>query len=114
MTPITGNIYLADLPMDGNQQGGRRPVIVTQNKKGNEYGERVHVVPLSKRINKASHLPTHVVIKPTKENGLRYISVALAENLQSVQKSRLLTCIGHVEDDNYDKVAEAIKIHLAI
>lgn len=114
MFPNRGEIYLVDLPYCGNQQGGKRPVIVTQNNKGNEYSPRVHVVPLSRNIKKKKHMPTHVIIKPNVDNGLDSYSVALAENLQSVQKDELLTKIGRVDDNDYGRIAEAIKIHLAI
>lgn len=112
--PIKGYIYLADLPIDGNQQSGKRPVIVTQNEKGNQNGPRVHVVPLSSRTYKAAHLRTHVPILKSKQNGLRCDSVALAENLQSIQKDRLIKCIGRTDDACYERVARAIKLHLAI
>lgn len=114
IVPIKGYIYIADLPKDGNQQSGKRPVIVTQNEKGNLNGPRVHVVPLSSRTEKASHMPTHVHILKDGRNGLRCDSIALAENLQSVQKERLLKCIGRTDDVCYAKVARAIRLHLAI
>lgn len=114
MTPKKGNVYLAALPCDGNQQNGIRPVIVTQNDKGCTYGPRVHVVPLSTRIGKAKHLPTHVLIQPSTRNGLRRPSVALTESLTSIQKDNLLKEFGEVEPADYARVAQAIRIHLAI
>lgn len=114
MTPKRGNIYLASLPVDGNQQTGTRPVIVTQNDKGCAHSTRVHVVPLSTRIDKAKHLPTHVLIMPTKENGLTKPSIALAESLLSVQKDSLVREFGAIDQEDYKRVAQAIRIHLAV
>lgn len=114
MIPKTGNIYLADLPMDGHVQSGKRPVIVYQNSKGNKHSPNVHIVPLSKQIHKASHLPTHVVVTPNQSNGLASVSVALAEDLRPISKDRLLGHIGELEENEYRQVAEAIRLHLAI
>ena len=114
MTPKKGNIYLADIPFNGNQQAGIRPVIVTQNNKGCYYAPCVHVVPLSTRVDKAKHLPTHVLIQPSEQNGLSKPSVALTENLVSIQKENLIREFGEIEPMYYNQVAEAIKIHLAI
>ena len=114
MIPKRGKIYLATLPVDGHQQTGIRPVIVTQNDKGCVHSPRVHVVPLSSRINKARHLPTHVLIMPTVENGLSRPSIAVAEGLVSIQKENLIREFGAVCPADYDRVAEAIRIHLAV
>ena len=114
MIPKRGKIYLATLPVDGSQQNGLRPVIVTQNDKGCAHSTRVHVVPLSSRTDKARHLPTHVLILPTAENGLSRPSIAVAESLMSIQKENLIREFGAVCPADYDRVAEAIRIHLAI
>ena len=114
MIPKRGKIYLAVLPVDGNQQTGLRPVIITQNDKGCCHSTRVHVVPLSSRIQKARHLPTHVLIQPTAENGLSRPSVAIAESLMSIQRENLIREFGDICPADYDRVAEAIRIHLAI
>lgn len=114
MTPKKGNVYLAAISPDGNQQSGIRPVIVTQNDKGCLHGPRVHVVPLSTRIDKAKHLPTHVLIQPTDKNGLLKPSVALTENLVSIQKDDLIREYGEIDPVDYERVARGIRIHLAI
>jgi len=114
MIPKRGKIYLATLPIDGNQQTGLRPVIVTQNDKGCAHSTRIHVVPLSSQVGKARHLPTHVLIQPTAENGLSRPSIAVAESLMSIQKENLIREFGAVCPADYDRVAEAIRIHLAI
>lgn len=114
MIPKRGKIYLATLPVDGSQQNGLRPVIVTQNDKGCAHSTRVHVVPLSSQTGKARHLPTHVLILPTAENGLSRPSIAVAESLMSIQKENLIREFGTVCPADYDRVAEAIRIHLAI
>lgn len=114
MTPKKGNVYLAALPADGNQQSGIRPVIVTQNDKGCTHSPRVHVVPLSTRIEKAKHLPTHVLIYPNRSNGLSKPSVALTESLVSIQKDNLIREFGAIDPADYDRVARAIRTHLAI
>jgi len=110
----TGNIYLADLPYNGHIQGGKRPVIVTQNNSGNKHSPIVHVVPLTSRIYKRNHMPTHVLIRPTKDNGLAKSSIAIAENVHPIDKSCLLEHIGQVDAEDYSRVANAVRLHLAV
>lgn len=112
--PTRGDIFYADLPYEENLQSGPRYVIVTQNDKGNKYGPRVHVVPLSGRIHKKAYMPTRVVIQPTEQNGLKIPSVAITENLRPVPKSALLRHAGKLEEDKYDEVAAAARLHLAL
>jgi len=114
MTPLTGNVYWADLPYEEHLQSGLRPVVVLQNNKGNQYGPHVHVVPLTGQMHKAHILPTHVVLKPNKQNGLRKNSVALAENLRPIPKQNIMSHIGVLNDEELASIGQAVKLHLKI
>lgn len=89
-----GDIYLANLVGVGHEQKGVRAVIIAQNNMGNKHAPTVEIIPLSARVNKARHLPTHVFIKADKVNGLRADSLALAEQTNTIDKSKLIHRIG--------------------
>lgn len=108
-----GDLYYADLsPVVGSEQGGVRPVIVVQNDIGNKYSPTIIVAPVTSQMNKAK-LPTHVKLKGNKY-GLPKNSVALMEQLRTIDKTRLREKIGTFSPDIMSKIDEAISISLAI
>ena len=108
-----GDLYYADLsPVVGSEQGGVRPVIVVQNDIGNKYSPTIIVAPVTSQMNKAK-LPTHVKLKGNKY-GLPKNSVALMEQLRTIDKTRLRAKIGTFSAEIMSKIDEAIGISLAI
>ena len=88
-----GDMFYADLsPVVGSEQGGIRPVLVIQNDTGNKYSPTV----ITSQINK-NKLPTHIELD-SKEFGLKADSVVLAEQIRTIDKSRLKEKIGHIDD----------------
>ena len=60
MTVKRGDVFLADLPLSmGSEQGGKRPVVIIQNNKGNVYSPTVIVAVITSKMNKTK-LPTHI------------------------------------------------------
>ena len=93
-----GDMYYADLsPVIGSEQGGIRPVLVIQNDVGNKHSPTVIVSAITSRLNK-SRLPTHIELG-SKEFGLKTDSVVLAEQIRTIDKSRLKEKIGHIDDN---------------
>ena len=108
-----GDLFYADLsPVVGSEQGGVRPVIVVQNDVGNKYSRTIIVAPVTSQMNKAK-LPTHVKIKGNKY-GLPKNSVALMEQLRTIDKKRLREKIGSFSNDIMNKINEAMSISLAL
>lgn len=108
-----GDLYYADLsPVVGSEQGGVRPVIVVQNDIGNKYSPTIIVAPVTSQMNKAK-LPTHVKLKGNKY-GLPKNSVALMEQLRTIDKKRLREKIGTFSSDIMTKIDEAMTISLAL
>jgi len=100
-----GDIFYADLnPVLGSEQGGVRPVLVVQNDKGNRHSPTVVVVPLTS--SDKGYLPTHVQI--TRAGGLRSDSIALCEQIRTVDRKRLDGYIGHVDSDTMLAVDDAL------
>ena len=105
-----GDIFLADLGIPhGSEQGGRRPVIILQNDDGCLFSPTVTMVPLTTNLKK-TYLKTHHVIKHTKI--LRYESMAEAEQINTIDKDRVIRYIGHLDPVDMEGVAEALRNHL--
>ncbi len=109
-----GDMFYADLsPVVGSEQGGIRPVLIIQNDTGNKYSPTVIAAAITSQTGK-NKLPTHIEIG-SKENGLKADSVVLAEQIRTIDKSRLKEKIGHINDSNVmSKVNNAIGISFGL
>lgn len=106
-----GELYYADLsPVVGSEQGGVRPVLIIQNDIGNRYSPTVIACAVTGRLTKAK-LPTHIELSAEKY-GLKKASVALLEQLRTLDKRRLKERIGKIEDKKMDEVDKALLISL--
>ena len=103
-----GDIYYADLnPVVGSEQGDCRPVLVVQNDVGNVHSPTVVVTPLTRNLRK-NPLPTHVVIP--RSCGLDRDSLVLAEQIRTIDRSRLSNYIGRIGGDIQPAVDTALAI----
>ena len=106
-----GELYYADLsPVLGSEQGGVRPVLIIQNDIGNKYSPTVIACAVTSRLTKAK-LPTHIELSAEKY-GLKKSSVALLEQLRTLDKMRLKERIGKLEDKKMEEVDKALLISL--
>lgn len=106
-----GDIYMADLGEDeGSLQAGLRPVIIVSNDAANEHSPVITIIPMTTKRKK--RLPTHVYIQ---DCGLPRPSLALAEQITSINKSRMTTKMGSIQQTIYEKqVTAAIKVQLSM
>lgn len=109
-----GDMFYADLsPVVGSEQGGIRPVLIIQNDTGNKYSPTVIAAAITSQTGKTK-LPTHIKIT-SEENGLKADSVVLAEQIRTIDKSRLKEKIGHINDNKLmNKVNNAIGISFGL
>ena len=108
-----GDLFYADLsPVVGSEQGGVRPVIVVQNDMGNKYSPTIIVVPVTSQLKK-SKLPTHVALSGNKF-GLSKNSVALLEQLRTIDKRRLRDKLGSFDKSIMLKIDAAIAISVGL
>ena len=109
-----GDMFYADLsPVVGAEQGGIRPVLIIQNDTGNKYSPTVIAAAITSQTGK-TRLPTHIKIT-SEENGLKADSVVLAEQIRTIDKSRLKEKIGHINDNKLmNKVNNAIGISFGL
>ena len=108
-----GEIYYADLsPVEGSEQGGIRPVLIVQNDIGNQYSPTTIILAITSQINKAK-LPTHVEL-PKEKTGLERDSVILAEQVRTIDKSRLQHKVTVLSNEIMEKVNRAVEISLGL
>ena len=106
-----GEIYYADLsPVVGSEQGGVRPVLIIQNDVGNKYSPTVIVSAITSQLGKAK-LPTHIEL-PSERYNLPKNSVALLEQIRTLDKRRLQEKITTLSPDKMREVNKAILISL--
>lgn len=104
---------MADLdPVVGSEQGGIRPVLVIQNDLGNQHGTTVIVAALTAQ-SKKPNMPTHVSI-PSGEGGLWRDSMVLAEQVRTLEKTRLIRLLGSVSAEVMQRVNRALSVSLAM
>jgi mRNA interferase MazF len=108
-----GEIYFAQLnPVIGSEQGGMRPVLVVQNDIGNQHSPTTIVLAITSQINKAK-LPTHIEIKAA-EYGLEKDSVILAEQVRTIDKSRLKHRLALLGSEIMRQVEQALIISMGL
>ena len=106
-----GEIYYADLsPVVGSEQGGVRPVLVVQNDVGNKYSPTVIVSAITSQLGKAK-LPTHIEL-PAEEYNLPKNSVALLEQIRTLDKRRLQQKVTTLSPSKMREINKALLISL--
>ena len=108
-----GEIYFAELnPVQGSEQGGIRPVLIVQNDVGNAYSPTTIVLAITSQLNKA-RLPTHVAV-PATESGLSRDSVILAEQVRTIDKSRLRQKVARLEPRTMRRIEDAMAVSIGL
>ena len=106
-----GELYYADLsPVVGSEQGGTRPILILQNDIGNKYSPTIIAGAITSKLMKA-RLPTHIEVA-SGCFGLPRDSVILLEQLRTLDKRRLKTKIGSLDEETMNRVNKAILISL--
>lgn len=91
------DVWFADLTNKGegsHLHKGRRPVVVISNEAANKHSPIISVVPLTSQVKKAK-LPTHVLLDGIGKCGE---SLAMCEQVRSIDKSDLVNQVGQVTD----------------
>lgn len=108
-----GDLFYAKLDgAIGSEQQGNRPVIIVQNDTGNKYSPTTIIVPLTKRINRKTKLPTHLNLKSSEY--IRYDSTVLTEQVRVIDKKRLTRKVGSLNIDVMKSIDQKIRIALGI
>ncbi len=73
-----------------------RPVLVLQNNTGNLFCPTLIVAPLTTQVNKKKNQPTHYLLSGVR--GLPEDSVALLEQIKTIDKSTIIQTAMYVEN----------------
>ncbi|MBQ4207597.1 MAG: type II toxin-antitoxin system PemK/MazF family toxin [Clostridia bacterium] len=113
MTVKRGDIFFADLrPVVGSEQGGIRPVLIVQNDVGNQFSPTVIAAAITSRTDKTP-LPTHILVD-AKNSGLQKDSVVLLEQVRTLDKRRLRTRMGALNESDMARIDSAIYVSLGL
>jgi mRNA interferase MazF len=106
-----GDVWLVNFdPTMGAEVRKRRPAVVVSNDLNNELAPLVTVVPLSTNVSRI--YPFEVRIP--RETGMRKVSKAMANQIRTVSKKRVLRKLGLLPAEIMTAVEGAILLHLAI
>ncbi|MDD4493453.1 MAG: type II toxin-antitoxin system PemK/MazF family toxin [Eubacteriales bacterium] len=107
-----GEMYFADLsPTIGSEQDGVRPVLVLSNDTGNRHSPTAVVAAITGKTKKTK-LPTHVMLPAMR--GLYIPSVVLLEQIRTIDKSRIQTYIGTLDEITMRGIDRAFAVSMGL
>jgi mRNA interferase MazF len=110
--PKRGEIWLVDFnPARGSEQSGQRPAVIIQNDVGNRVADTTIITAISTNLRSN---PTNVLIKATKQAGLREDSMAKTSQLLTISKERLIQRLGKIDKFTNEALKQALKISLSL
>ena len=111
MSVKRGEIYFVDLPSAvGSEQQGCRPCVIVQNDLGNQFSPTVVVAAITSRRKK--NLPTHTILPDN--CGLDIPSVALLEQIRTIDKVRLQHYIGRLDESTMKGIDRALAVSVGL
>ena len=106
-----GDIYFIRLDNRmGSEQSGTRPAVILQNDVGNSCSPTLIVATLTSKTEKKAAQPTHCLVEL---EGLEP-SIVQAEQIFTIDKSRVKRFVGHLTPEEMGRVDDAVKISLAL
>ena len=101
-----GEVWWVNLdPSVGGEIRKKRPAVIISNSAANQFLTRVHVVPLTSSVGKPYPSETYITLRRKKAK-------AMADQLTTVSKKRLINQAGTVSKTELEGLERAIMIQL--
>lgn len=111
--PRRGDVYLVNFdPTVGSEIRKTRPAVVLQNDIANRHSPITIVAAITSQFEDPLY-PTEVLIKAA-EGGLSADSVALLNQIRSIDRRRLVKRLGSVKAETMANIDRAIQISLGL
>jgi len=94
-------------PSVGGEIRKRRPAVIISNDAANRHLNRVQVVPLTSQVDRV--YPSEALVRLKDRD-----SKAMADQLTTVSKQRLINKAGRLSGEDMRKVEHAVKIQLGL
>ena len=106
MNLLTGDVVWAELgPGRGREQSGRRPVVIVAS---NDYLETVDTLALAIAVTSTDRgWPNHVALSGN--TGLSKPSFAMTEQVITIDRERITSIVGQVDDDTYSTISTYLR-----
>ena len=105
-----GELFYTDFGKTvGSEESGIRPAVIIQNDIGNYHSPTTIVSAITSQPK--NNMPTHIFIN---NQSLPKDSVILTEHIRTIDKTRLLTYIGKLTEEEIKKLNRAIIISLGL
>jgi len=106
-----GNVYIVDLGDNkGSVQNGIRPCVVIGNNMNNVHSNTTQIIPFT--TSEKQNLPVHISLNKSKYPFLMQDSVAIVEQITTVDKGQIRQFIGNLTENDMDKIIECLNIQV--
>ena len=93
----------------GSELKGVHPAVVIQNNVGNSCSPCTLVAPMTSE--EKTHIPTHILVYPTKASGLKRTSTIMFEQTRAIDKTRILSKVGYLDAESLiNKIENSLHI----